>query len=115
MIVRHFENSPIFLRVSIDHTIWTAASEQFSAAPPGARPITRTRQKIDKFTLDGIDGGMVKAIADFCYTGHIDLNDQNVEKFRVIATKVGIDLLVEKCRQFVADKSSKNLSVSFFL
>lgn len=53
--------------------------------------------KEDEFTLDDMDGETVKAIVEFCYTGCIDLPEENVKKFLAIASGVQLDLLEEKC------------------
>lgn len=56
--------------------------------------------KPKEFNLKDADGSTIKIVVKFCYTGHIDLTQENAEKILRIASNVEIDLLEEKCRQF---------------
>lgn len=93
-------NIVFFVRTPIHRNIWTAASKYFSVAlGPNFQEGNH-----NEFVLDDTDGETVKAIVDFCYTGRIDLTDENVTKFLVIASSVEFDLLEEKCCRFYVDK-----------
>lgn len=89
-----------FVRFLIHRVILTASSKYFTAA---LGPNFQEGSK-SEFVLDGTDGETVKAIVDFCYTGHIDLTEENVLKFLAIASSVHLDLLEEKCCRLYDDK-----------
>lgn len=62
--------------------------------------------KPKEFILKDADGRTIKNTVDFCYTGIIELTEDNVETCLAIASSVEIDLLVDKCRQFYSSKLS---------
>lgn len=64
-----------------------------------------------EFVLYETDGESVKVIVDFCYTGHINLTEKNVESFLGIAQTFEFDLLERECYRFYAD----NLSITNFV
>lgn len=64
-----------------------------------------------EYILDDIDGETIEMTVDFCYTGNISLNEENVDKLLAIAASIQIDLLEEKCRQFLVDKLNVNNAV----
>lgn len=69
---------------------------------------------MNEFVLEGTDGKTVKAIVDYCYTGRIDLAEENVGQFLAIASGVGLDFLESECCQFYADKLSVTYCVDAF-
>lgn len=85
-----------------------AASKYFSAS---LGPNFQEGSK-SEFTLDGTDGETVKAIVDFCYTGRVDLTEENVDDFMAIASSVEFDLLEEKCCRFYAEELNVMNSIS---
>lgn len=88
--------------------VLAASSKYFTAAlGPNFKEANKS-----EFVLDDTDGETVKAIVDFCYTGHINLTEENVEKFLTIASSIQIDLLEEKCCQFYNDKLGVNNCVN---
>lgn len=86
-------------RHGIHAFVLAASSKHFTAR---LEPHFQDSKK-DEFLLKGTDGETVKAIVDFCYSGCINLTEQNVSKFMAIASSVDIDLLEEKCRRFYSD------------
>lgn len=93
-------NIVFFVSIPIHRNILTASSKYFLAS---LGPNFQEGSK-SEFILDDTDGETVKAIVDFCYTGRIDLTEENVEDFMAIASSVEIDLLEEKCCRFYAHK-----------
>lgn len=88
----------VFHRVPIHRVVLTAASKYFLALlGPNFEEGSKT-----EFVLDDTDGETFKAIVDFCYTGRINLTEENVTKYLAIASSVQFDLLEEKCWQFYA-------------
>lgn len=83
------------------HSIALAAASQYFSALFGSK---FEEGKTKEFVLEGADGGTVKAIVDYCYTGQIDLTKENVGQILTIATNVGLDLLEAACRQFYDKK-----------
>lgn len=80
----------------------TASSNYFTAAlGPNFQEGSQ-----NEFVLDDTDGETVKAIVVFCYTGHINLTEENVGNFLAIASSVELGLLEKKCVQFYNDKLS---------
>lgn len=73
----------IHFRVEIHRVILTATSKYFSAAL-GPSFIEDGE---NEFVLNDADVETVMAIVDFCYTGHIDLSEENVAKFLAVACK----------------------------
>lgn len=96
------------IRIPIHRVILTAASKYFAAALAS----NSQEDNESEIILQNTDGRTVKAIVDFCYTGHINLTEKNVEEFMKIASNVELDLLVEKCCRFYRDKLSPSNSIS---
>lgn len=46
------------------------------------------------FVLEDTDGETIRKIVKFCYTGEIDLNEDNVEKCFAVASSIELDLLM---------------------
>lgn len=61
-----------------------------------------------EFIMVGADAETLKIIVDFCYTGRVNLTEENVDRISAIADRVEFDLLKDKCCQFYAD----NLNVA---
>lgn len=62
--------------------------------------------------LKGTDGEMVKAIVNYCYTGHINLTEENVETFLAIASSIDLDMLNAECFHFYDEKLGINNCVN---
>lgn len=71
--------------------------------------------KPKEFVLDDSDGPTIKTVVNFCYTGNIDLSEENAEKCLKIASDVEIDFLEKKCRQFYSKKLNVDNSVSILM
>lgn len=93
------------IRIPIHRSLFAAVSKTFEGKI-GSK---------SELILDHIDGEIIKAIVDFCYSGHIDMTEENVGNFLAAATIIQLDLLQEKCCQFYADKLSVNNSVDTLL
>lgn len=89
----------------------TAASKYFRAA---LGPNSQEGEK-SEFVLEDTRLETVKAIVNFCYTGHIDLTEENVERFLVVASSVEIDLLEKKCCRFYEGHLSVKNSIGTWL
>lgn len=65
--------------------------------------------------MNDVDGETIKSAVEFCYTGIIELTEENVEKCLKIAASGEIDLLEAKCRQFYSTKLSVENSVDVLI
>lgn len=86
-----------------------AASKYFSVS------LGPQEGRINEFVLDGTDGETVKAIVDYCYTGQVDLTEENVGKLLAIASSVELDCLQADCFQVYAAKLSVTNCVEAFM
>lgn len=67
-------------------------------------------EKPREFVLNDFDGGTIRAVVNFCYTGNIELTKENVGKCLSMAIRLEIDVLPEKCRQLLsAELSAANV------
>lgn len=69
----------------------------------------------DEYPFENANGTTLKAIVDFCYTGRIDLTEENVRTFLVVAPGVALDPLKHKCRQFYGEKLNINTAIEAFM
>lgn len=60
--------------------------------------------KEEDVTLEGIDGQTLKSIIDFCYTGLIDINEENIDDIILAASSMELLLLEKKCSDFWAQR-----------
>lgn len=60
--------------------------------------------KKEDVTLEGIDGSTLKSIIDFCYTGLIDINEDNIDDIILAASSMELLLLEKKCSDFWAKR-----------
>lgn len=60
--------------------------------------------KEEDVTLEGIDGPTLKSIIDFCYTGLIDINEENIDEIILAASSMELLLLEKKCSDFWAKR-----------
>lgn len=97
--------------IPIHRVILTAVSKYF-AASLGPNFV---EGKHDEFTVEGVDGETLRVIIEFCYIGHINLTEENVKTFLIIASSVELDLLEEKCRAFYNEKLSARNAVEAFM
>lgn len=77
----------------------TAASKYFAASLGPNFQEGHYRE----FVSDDADFETLKAIVDYCYTGHIRLTEENVKTYLTIASSVELDLLEETCCSFYAE------------
>lgn len=99
------------IRYPIHHVILIAASKYFTAS---LGPYFQEANH-DEFILDDTDGETLKMIVDFCYSGRIDLTEENVGNILAIASSVQLDFLEEKCRQYYDDHLNVNNSLATLL
>lgn len=59
-------------------------------------------------TLTGIDGDSLKGLVDFCYTGDIEIKEENVEGLLAAATQLQFAEVAQRCSNLLLD----NLSTS---
>lgn len=60
--------------------------------------------KEDDVTLEGIDGRTLKMIIDFCYTGRINVSDENIDDIILAASSMELVMLERKCSDFWAKR-----------
>lgn len=60
--------------------------------------------KEEDVTLEGIDGSTLNLIINFCYTGIIDINEQNIDDIILAASSMELLLLEKKCSDFWAKR-----------
>lgn len=60
--------------------------------------------KEDDVTLEGIDGPTLKLIIQFCYTGDIEINEENIDDVILAASSMELLLLEKKCADFWAKR-----------
>lgn len=65
--------------------------------------------------LDDINGETIKAIVDFCYTGRINITEENAEQLMAISSSIEFDLLGERCCKFYLEKLSAHNAVDTLL
>lgn len=68
-----------------------------------------------KIILNDIDGETIKTIVHFCYTGRINITEENVAQLMAISSSIEFDLLEEKCCKFYAEKLNAKNSVDTLL
>lgn len=76
-----------------------AASKFFDIFGPEFR-----KSKRKEHVLEDIDAETIEGFVAFCYTGNIDLTEENVRKFLDFATRYQVDLLKKQCHQFCFEK-----------
>lgn len=101
-----------FCSIRIHRVVLAAASDYFTAAP------IFDGNNYSEFTLDAIDavdGQMIRMIVDFCYSGYIELTEDNVGTLIAVASYYQFDLLAEKCWQYRNDTLVVSNAVDVFL
>lgn len=83
-------------RFSISREILCAASEYFATMLASNFNDSERSESI----LRDVDSDAVQAIVNFCYTGRIELNEDNVDEFITNAAYYKIDRLRQKCCEF---------------
>lgn len=72
-----------------------------------------SRKKI--VTLPDIDGTTLKSIIQFCYTGKIEITDENITQIVSAASAMALVLVEEKCQQFWRMNLAPSNCVNIFL
>lgn len=90
-------NSPSFHNSTPIHRVILNASSDYFTRTLGP---SLHDGKPDEFYLDDTDGETVRQVANFCYTGTINLTEENAGKILKIASRYEIDLLEDKCREY---------------
>lgn len=65
--------------------------------------------------LDDVDGDQLKAIVAFLYTGEIEMTDENVTEFAMMAFQLEVDLLQDKCAHYFRTHISAATCIDWFL
>lgn len=85
-------------RYPISRAILCAASGYFATMLAS----NFTESKCTEFVVNGVGGDTVQAMVDFCYTGRIVITQGNVDELIESAAFYQIDLLQQKCNQFLS-------------
>lgn len=94
------------------HTILLAVASKYFTVQLG--PDFKDGGK-SEFELEGFDGDTIKATVDYCYTGRINLTEDNVGTFLAIASRFQFDLLEAECCRFYEGNLSPTNCVDAFI
>lgn len=85
-----------FFRISVHRLVMMSASKYFQAL---LGPHFKESQEEEVYIAD-IDGTTLKLIIDFCYTGQLQITDDNIAQIISAATAMELVVIEEKCQQF---------------
>lgn len=78
--------------------VLSAASEYFAAMFTGSM-----RESAEsEVTLEGVNGDVLQALVSYCYTGAIEIREDNVETLLSTACLMQLHEVVEACSRFLA-------------
>ncbi|XP_060533723.1 kelch-like protein 5 [Cylas formicarius] len=99
-------------RVEAHKLVLSAASEYFSAMFTGS--LSNNAQ--NEITLVDINGDLLQAIVNYCYTGTIEIREDNVEVLLSTASLMLLHEVVEACSRFLAHQlhPSNCLGIAIF-
>lgn len=66
-------------------------------------------------TIADIDGSTLKSIINFCYTGKIEINVENIMQLVWSASTMGFVYIERECKQFWCDNLTASNCVEFFV
>lgn len=89
-------NDYIFHRFPVHRIVMATSSEYFETLL--APHVVEGRK--DEVIIEDIDGPTLKSIIDYCYTGCIDITEENVDSIFAAASKSEFTELVRRCRKF---------------
>lgn len=67
----------------------------------------------EEVTID-IDGRTLKSIIDFCYTGKLNITEENITRIIAAASSMELVVIEEKCQQFWHDNLATSNCVEIF-
>lgn len=94
----------LLFRYSVHRLVMMSSSKYFHAL---LGPNFKEAQE-EEVTIANIDGPTLKLVIDFCYTGKVNITDENIGQIIAAASAMELVLIEEKCHQFWND----NLTVS---
>ncbi|XP_019759290.2 kelch-like protein 4 isoform X1 [Dendroctonus ponderosae] len=99
-------------RVSAHRLVLSAASEYFSTLFTGSLSNDKDRE----ITLGDIDGDVLQALVNYCYTGTIEIREDNVETLLATACLMLLHEVVEACSRFLGHQldPSNCLGIAIF-
>lgn len=86
-------------KVKAHRLVLSAASEYFAAMFTGSLPLNSQQSEI---TLGEVNGDVLQAVVNYCYTGTIEIREDNVETLLATACLMLLHEVVEACSQFLA-------------
>lgn len=72
-------------------------------------------EKANKSVCNDSDGETIKSLVNFCYTGNVELTENNAEKILQFASAIESDLLINELRQYYSTKLCVAHSVSILM
>ncbi|KAL1502542.1 hypothetical protein ABEB36_007670 [Hypothenemus hampei] len=99
-------------RVSAHKLVLSAASEYFATMFTGSLSNNDQRE----ITLVDIDGDVLQAVVNYCYTGTIEIREDNVETLLTTACLMLLHEVVEACSRFLSHQlhPSNCLGIAIF-
>lgn len=67
-----------------------------------------------KVTIADIDGPTLKSIIEFCYTGELQITDENIEQIIAAASAMEFVVIEEKCQQFWSENVATSNCLEIF-
>lgn len=71
--------------------------------------------KQDEVTISSVDGPTLKAIIDFCYSGDIQITDENAETISETASAMEMVHIEKLCEQFWSENLTESNCVKIFV
>ncbi|XP_050316282.1 kelch-like protein 5 isoform X1 [Anthonomus grandis grandis] len=99
-------------RISAHRLVLSAASEYFATMFTGSLSNNEQRE----ITLVDINGDVLQAVVNYCYTGAIEIREDNVETLLATACLMLLHEVVEACSRFLAHQlhPSNCLGIAIF-
>lgn len=106
-------NKSIFsvIRIPAHRLVMMAISDYFCALL--GRNFKEGEQ--DEVTITGVDGPTLQLIIDFCYSGHIEINEDNFHQIIDAALPMGLVRIEQKCERFGVDILETSNCLDLFL
>jgi len=82
--------------ITCHRLLLSASSDYFAAMFTGGM----IEQNMDRVEIQGVDGGALKQLVDYCYTGKLDLQEDTVENVTAAACLLQLPTVIEACCAF---------------
>ena len=79
--------------ISCHRLLLSASSDYFAAMFTGGM----VEQNMDTVEIQGVDGGALRQLVDYCYAGKLDLQEDTVENVTAAACLLQLPAVIEAC------------------